>query len=281
MKSWRSLLALALVGIGLGVGAATLRERSARVAAHPGLALREGSRLLADGRLQPGRPATYGVFAAEVAERAGAALALVPSELRPALAQIDFGLTYANGVAPVHGLEYQRDSRSIVVGDGALETNRSVWLHELAHARVAGARPSGELALRLATAIEEGVADYFAAAVGKSPVLGAGEAQRDLRSPPRVGPSEWASLAFSGFDAHRMGWLLAAKLYARDPEGGSLLRDAVACLDGESTLSSAAESPAAVVDAFLAACPAQGRARLAAVLADWLPLELHSPEIPT
>lgn len=283
MKSWQSWALLAFVGAALGAGASLLgdRDRATRVPAHAGLEVREGSQLLADGRLRPGRRATSGEVGSEAAERARLALSVVPSELRPALVQIDVVPSYAGGVAPVGTLEFQQDSRSIVVGAGGLQASRSEWLHEIAHVRLAGSRPRGPLARRLVAALEEGVADYFAAAVARDPVLGRGPEPRDLRHPPRVAASEWASLAVAGFDTQRAGWALAARLYERDPEGGSLLRDAVACLDGESALGSAAESPAAVIDAFLGACPVQGRARLARVLGEWLPVELHSPEVPT
>jgi hypothetical protein len=271
----------ALSGVALGGLALWWRESPTAVVSAPGLSVREGSRLTADGRLQPGRTVRTGALAARAAERAGDALAIIPLALRPPVVTLDITPSYADGAAIVSLLEYAADSRSIVVGEGALDASRGVWLHELAHVRTAGARPGGPLGRRLLGAIDEGVADYFAAALGADPVLGAGAQQRDLRRPPRVAPSEWASLAFEGFDTHRLGWRLAALLYDGDPQGGSLLRDAVACLDGESPLAGASDSPAAVVAAFLGACPAAGRARLARILSEWLPPELLSPEIPT
>lgn len=211
----------------------------------------------------------------ELASRhADAALASLPVDLRPERPRIELAPQTA-------GLQYDRASQSILVGEGGAEAERSVWLHELAHARLSGARPKGALALRFTDAIEEGVADYFAAALGQNPVLGSGPSARDLRKPPKIGDSEWASLAFPGFDTHRMGWALASRLYEADPGGGSLLRDLVACLDGDSALGVAAESPASVVQALLEACPVAGRARIAGVLAAWLPPELYSVEIPT
>jgi hypothetical protein len=203
-----------------------------------------------------------------------AALASLPPDLRPLKPRLDVSTSR-------EGLEYDRASGAIFVGAGGLEAERGVWLHELAHARLAGARPKGALALRFTDAIEEGVADYFAAALGRNAVLGSGAAARDLRAPPRIGASEWASLAFPGFDTHRMGWALASRFYEADPAGGSLLRDLVACLDGPSSLGVASDSPASVIAALLEACPVAGRARIAAVLAAWLPPELYSVEIPT
>lgn len=281
MKPAASWAIFALVGVSLGAGASWLRERSVPVVAVPGLSVREGSRLLADGRLEAGKVARVGAMAARAAERAGDALSTIPSELRPVVVTLDVTPSYAAGAPRVSLLEYVRGSRSIVVGDAGLEASRAVWLHELAHVRAAGSRPNGPLGLRLLGAIDEGVADYFAAVISGDPVLGHGPAQRDLRDPPRVTASEWASLAFAGFDTHRLGWGLAAHLYAEDARGGSLLRDAIACLDGEGALAQAPDSPAAVVAAFLSECPAAGRARLAKILSQWLPPELLSREIPT
>lgn len=281
MTSRREVIVLAALGAGLGIAFWRWQESAATVPASSGVTVRAGSRLGRDGALSPGRVVTKGSLAASVASRALTALAKIPHELRPESVTLDIDPRYADGAARVLGLELQRDARSIVVGDGGTEADASVWLHELGHVRLTGSRPVGPVARRLTDAIEEGAADYFAATLSGNPVLGTGEAQRDLRQPPHVGPSEWASLAFAGFDTHRMGWLLAARLYQLDPKGGSLLRDVVASLDGESELGRASDSPAAVIAALLEACPEDGRSRLARVLSDWLPEELRSVEIPT
>lgn len=279
VKPWQ--LGCAIAGIALGVAAARIGDRPVSVPAGLKISVRSGSLVLENGAMQPGKAVSSGRLAATVAARAAAALSLIPQELRPVRTTLEIEPSYAGAASRVQGLEFQSDVLAIVVGDGGMEASKSVWLHELGHLRLAGSRPQGALARRLTDAIEEGTADYFAAAIGGDPVLGSGEARRDLRSPPRVGASEWASLAFAGFDTHRMGWLFAARLYELDPHGGSLLRDVVACLDGESALGQASDSPAAVVTALLAACPEQGRSRLARVLADWLPEELRAVEIPT
>jgi hypothetical protein len=208
-------------------------------------------------------------------------LALIPADLQPPRLLIELEPRPEPGVRAVDGVEYHQPSGSLLLGAGGISAGSELWLHEAAHARMAGARPRGALARRLVGAIEEGFADYFAAALSGQPKLGAAPRQRDLQAPPRVGESEWASLAFDGFDRHRMGWALAARLYQLDPSGGSLLRDAVACLDGDSELGSAGDSPAAVIAALLSACPEQGRPRLARVLGDWLPRELTPSEVPT
>ncbi|MDF3064893.1 MAG: hypothetical protein K0R38_494 [Polyangiaceae bacterium] len=281
MKRAWSWALLAAAGAALGVGASLLQDRTTVVRASPLFSLREGSRLLADGRLEAGRVVKSGRLAAEVSKRASRALSAIPNELRPSLVVVDVEPRYGATVPPVAQLAYLRTSGSLVVGSAGEAASQAVWLHELAHVRLAGARPKGAIAQRLVDAIEEGIADYFAAALGGDAVVGSGGAQRDLRQPPPASASEWASLALEGVGTHRMGWRLAARLYERDAQGGSLLRDAVACLDGDSGLGAAPETPAGVVDAFLQACPEAGRARLAGILSEWLPLELMTPEIPT
>lgn len=242
---------------------------------------RRGSRLLKDGGLTPGPVTTLGDSDKLAATPALKALGMIPFELKPAPVVIDLGLIREPGVPAPDVVEYHRTGRSILVGAAGADASVEMWLHELSHARMAGARPKGPLARRLIDAVEEGVADYFAASLAHNPLLGTPSRQRDLMHPPRVGGSEWATLAFDGFDTHRMGWVLAAKLYEVAPMGGSLLHDAVACLDGESQLGVVADSPAAAIGALLEACPQQGRSRLSRIFQSWLPPELFTVEVPT
>lgn len=204
------------------------------------------------------------------------ALSQVPEELRPT----DL---YLDGQNPAHAasVEFDFASGALLLGPGAENLPSSVWLHELGHARMRGARPHGVLGGRLFRAIDEGAADYFAACVSGSPRLGNASELRDLTAPPAVAASEWATLALpSGFDAHRMGWALAARLYAIEPRRGPLLDALVACLDGESELDRAADTPSATVQALLRACPANARDRIAKVLTAWLPAVLSTPGSP-
>ncbi len=213
---------------------------------------------------------------AQVEAALGRALSQVPTELKPTGLRLD-------GQNPAHAASVEFDSASgaLLLGPGAEDLPSSVWLHELGHARMRGARPHGVLGGRLFRAIDEGAADYFAACVSGSPRLGNARELRDLTAPPAVAASEWATLALpNGFDAHRMGWALAARLYAAEPRRGPLLDALVACLDGESGLDRAADTPAATVQALLQACPANARERISLVLAEWLPAALSNPESP-
>ena len=211
---------------------------------------------------------------AQVEAALSRALSQVPTELRPT----DLRLDEHN---PAHAaVEFDFASGALLLGPGAEDLPGSVWLHELGHARMRGARPHGVLGGRLFRAIDEGAADYFAACVSGNPRLGNASELRDLTAPPAVAASEWATLALpSGFDAHRMGWALAARLYAAEPRRGPLLDALVACLDGNSGLDQAADTPSATVQALLQACAPSARDRISQILTAWLPPALSTPGI--
>lgn len=212
---------------------------------------------------------------AQVEAALSRALSQVPTELTPTDLRLDEH-------TPAHAaVEFDFSSGALLLGPGAEDLPNSVWLHELGHARMRGARPHGVLGGRLFRAIDEGAADYFAACVSGIPRLGDASELRDLTAPPAVAASEWATLALpNGFDAHRMGWALAARLYAAEPRRGPLLDALVACLDGNSGLDKAADTPAATVQALLEACPANARDRISQILTAWLPAALSTPGSP-
>lgn len=201
------------------------------------------------------------------------ALRLVPAALAPSPLRVE-----TEPPRRVNRVEIDAISGSLLIGTGAEDLPVTVWLHELGHARMHGSRPRGAVAQRLLRAVDEGAADYYAALLSGTPRVGDASELRDLRTPPRVDGSEWATLALPGFDAHRIGWALAARLYAAEPRRGPLLDELVACLDGESELAHAGDTPAAAVQSLLAACPVTARERLSVVLAAWLPAELSNPE---
>jgi hypothetical protein len=282
LRTW--LIAAALLGIFVGsffAFRARQRTPESRLPPPDDAIFRRGSQLLKDGGLAPGPVTVVGDSDQPVVAPALEALGMLPVPLKPLPAIIDLGLLRESGVSGPEVIEYHPRGRAILVGAAGATASVEMWLHELAHARLAGARPKGALARRLIDAVEEGVADYLAASVAHNAVLGTPARRRDLMHPPRVGPGEWASIEVDGFDTQRMGWVLAAKFYELQPMGDSLLYDAVACLDGESELRTAADSPAAAIAALLEACPVQGRPRLERILQGWLPPALFSAEVPT
>lgn len=282
LRSW--LIAAALLGTFAGsFFAFRARQRPAESqSSSPGSAVfRRGSQLLKDGALAPGPVTVIGDGDQQVVAPALKALGMMPVPLKPASVIIDLGLLREPGASVPDVIEYHRDGRAILVGAAGASASVETWLHELARARMAGARPKGALARRLIDAVEAGVADYLAASIAHNALLGTSSRRRDLMHPPRVSPSEWASLEFQGFDTQRMGWVLAAKFYELQPMGDSLLYDAVACLDGDSELGTASDSAAGAIAALLEACPQQGRPRLERIFQSWLPPALLSSEVPT
>jgi len=235
------------------------------------ISVRTSSRLLADGSLEQGAILSREASAAlPEAQHASAALSKIPGQFAPAAVTLELNSMRAPGVPPILGVECHRETGALLLGRTAHFLPQGVWLHELSHTRLHGARPSALLAKRVVTALEEGVADDYAAVFGGSPLLGFGAEQRDLRHPPNVGPSDWASLAFPNFDPHRLGWAFGAALYAAEPRAGALLEEAIACLDGPGPLG-AADNPASAIASLLASCPETGRQGFEAVLDDWLP----------
>lgn len=276
--------ALALLGSALAVAAVLLvlgRSSYAHGQRTPSIdarvRVRASSRLLADGTLEPGEMLAQSTFAwlPEV-QRASTALAAIPGQFAPSEVTLELNSRRAPGVPPLLGVECHRETGALLLGATAHLLPQNVWLHELAHVRLHGARPRAILAQRMLTALEEGVADDYAAVLGGSPVLGFGAEQRDLQQPPNVGPSDWASLALPNFDPHRLGWALASALYAAEPRAGVLLEEAIACLDGSGPLRDA-DSPASAIASLLQSCPESGRARFETLLSDWLPPAFFNP----
>lgn len=195
------------------------------------------------------------------------ALELVPAELSPG----PIALRIATGRTRIHA---EPERGELVVSSDLVDADQSVWLHELAHFGVHGPRPTSSVGRRLASAIEEGVADYFAATLRGSTRVGDSRIGiRDLAHPPRISAESWASLGLSGFDSHHFGWAFAAELWKAEPGSRALLTDLVAVLSGDAFADS--ESPRAIFAALVAACPERSRARLGAAVRAWAPEELH------
>ena len=270
----RSALALAGSVFGFVALLVTVGGSSHQVgepALDPRLNARASSRLSADGSLEPGAAVTRGTLASlPEAQQAAAALALIPDAFAPRTVLLELDPSLAPGVPTISGIECHGQSGALLLGSSAHRLPKSVWLHELAHVRLHGARPQAVLAKRVITALEEGIADDYAAVLGGSPVLGSDGEERDLRQPPNVGPSDWASLAFPNFDPHRLGWALGAALFAAEPRAGALLEGALACLDGPGPLRDA-DSPVSAITSLLQSCPEPGRERFQALLRCWLP----------
>jgi hypothetical protein len=199
-----------------------------------------------------------------------AALELVPRELDPGPISVE--LAPRSGAARIVA---RPETRSLLVSSRFADAPPSVWLHETAHLVFRGSRPRPAVARRLALAIEEGVADYFAAVIARTPIVGEGLAEaRDLRHPPAVSAESWAMLGLPGFDPHYFGWDLGARLYSAAPGGGALLDDFARCL--QSDVLANADTPGAVLLSLIEGCAAGSRDLREAALRGWAPGELFS-----
>jgi hypothetical protein len=166
------------------------------------------------------------------------------------------------------------ETRTLFVSVDQLDAHPTVWLHELGHLASAGPRPEDPAARRVLVALEEGVADYYAAILADSPHVGDSHTvMRDLNQPPRVTAEAWAALALPGFDPHPFGWALAAALWRAEPNVGGLLVDLVHALRvGELRQ---VRGPRKLLDAVVHACPPRSRQTLDQILSAWLPSELR------
>jgi hypothetical protein len=271
--------ALCLVFAGCRGHAPDMREVCARARAF-GVVVHAGSRVTSDG-VAPG-PAVACEQSLAAQRPLAAALERMPGPLRPAHVEVHLDPLLEPPV-PLRGVEVQRATGALLAGSAALPALAvekgalGVWLHELAHVRAAGARPSAGIPKRLFAALEEGVADYLAATVGGSTRVGAhGLEQRELTAAPVLHASEWARLALpDAFEPHRFGWAFAAELHRSEPRAAALLEDSLIALASRAAWPDAANTPATALSELLRRCPARSRAALDAALSRWIPRELY------
>lgn len=238
------------------------RARGAGKLASPRLELRARAGVL---RCDEDGPATRAFVGAD------RLIASLPPALRPGLVLVELRPSGSK-------LEAVPERSSLIISERYAAADPGTWLHEIAHLSAHGPRPRSLAARRVAAAIDEGVADYFAAALSRSPQVGSGVGEeRDLRRPPPLRAEAWAMLALADFDPHRFGWALAALLWKAEPHAGALLEDCVRCLSGGALAN--AESPAAVLSALSRTCPERSRERLAVALRGWAPAELFEQPI--
>jgi hypothetical protein len=279
MTPGRWLIALAASSIAIAALALPRERPSAEELARcratdtPAIALHAGSRLRADGVLETGERVgcSESLEAARVIVSARAALELVPHHLRPERVTVHVDPALPPGSAPPGPLETHAESASLFARSaGAAGLGPSIWLHEFAHLRARGARPRGRIERRIYAAIEEGVADYYAAVFGGNARLSAAEGARDLERPPGVPAEYWVTLLAPVFDPHPFGWELGAALWKLDPEPGPLLPD---LLEGLSARAEAIDpaagepTPAKVAHSFVLRCPPRSRAAITRALA--------------
>lgn len=245
----------------------------------PGLEVYVESRVERDGAIRSGRVPTCGDGAAATARFLSAhdALERTPPTLRPKHVVVHVAPALPRDAPPLGAIETHQTSGSVLVtGDRAVHLTQPMWLHEYGHLLMLGQKPKrGTAAASIFDAVEEGVADYYAACVQESPDLGAGgdgSLSRDLRSRPHGVAAGWDALALADrrFEVHRFGWDLAARLWKREPRRGPLLEDLLRCV-ADARFTTGATPPSAVAGALLNACPERSRDAFETVLAAWLP----------
>jgi hypothetical protein len=243
------------------------------------------SRLEPDGGIVSGRVPSCDAAprATRVFLRVTEAISAIPPALRPARVTMHFSPRICTPAAPINGVEYHAPTGSVLVsGEIKHDVDRGVWLHELAHLMMRGPRPRARLSRRFVFALEEGVADYFAAAVTGSPRIGDRSldprAERDLSRPPPMTALHWAAFGLTDapFDSHDYGWSLAARLHQQQSSPGPLLEDLLRCFSNAQGLGRADDSTGELLAALLQGCPERSRARIERILRSWLPSELLS-----
>jgi len=208
-----------------------------------------------------------------------AVLAAMPRSLRPVPLVVHLDPD-VHGAAPIDRVEVHQASGALLLASKA-QVDRTVLLHELAHVRMRGPRPASRMAERLLRAVEEGVADWVAATIVGSPLLGGADEGRDLRHPPEVSTFAWAALALPQvrFDPHELGWQLGAVLWREHRTGGSLRDDLVAALADPAPWPADVSTPAQTVAHLISRCPAGSRDRVAGLLDAWSPSELATAQL--
>jgi hypothetical protein len=247
------------------------------------IAVHTKATLRANGHVSGGRipGCSDSAEAWQIYRQAHAARSLTPEGLRPASVTVLLDPRLPQTAEPVRGVELHQASSTVLVQAGtASQLVPSVWLHEFAHLRARGPRPTSLLARRIYAALDEGVADYYAAAITGRPALGGqhGALQgRHLEHPPPHSAYGWASVAIPvlRFDPHEMGWQLAARFWRAEPAAGELLADLVAGLASHAPLPTAEAGLWQVLQSFWQRCPARSRARIRAELSAWVPAELR------
>jgi hypothetical protein len=231
---------------------------------------------LRDGALRGGRVPPCGEdFEATAAFAAArAALAMVPAPLRPRAMSVHIDPKMPRGHAPLGPIEMHQASGALMVASGAAASlGPAPWVHEIAHVRMSGPRPAGPTSARLIEALEEGVADYFAATLLGTPRLGSA---RDLNAPPTVRAGEWEALVLPGLvpDSHRLGSVLAADLWAERDRDAPAIEDLVACFANPAPFAPVRDVPDAALATFVARCPEVARPGVRGALARWAPAEI-------
>jgi hypothetical protein len=200
----------------------------------------------------------------------------VPADLRPAHVVIHVGPKLEAAAPPIHVAEVHRATKSILINaDDVAKLDSSTLLHELAHLQMAAIHPAPGIASRLVASLEEGIADYYAATIGGSAVLGTGPAARNLNQRPVWLRGGWTKLGQprEPWSAQQQGWDLGALLWQHEKRPGPLLRDLISCMK-EARIETG-ESVEDIVSAWLGTCPSRSQSLIDEFMHRWIPQAMY------
>lgn len=212
--------------------------------------------------------------AAHLRARLSDLLSRLPRAVQPPTLVIQLDPQFGPKQPALRGIAVHRASGHILLDRSmALAVDDSAWLHEMAHVALARAAPGRSPAGRLMAAMEEGVADFFAAAHIGHPRLGEvhDRVARDLGAAPAMSAAEWAGLAGVGptWRPHQAGWSLAGIAWSRAGPDSAFATDLLIGLRQVDTQDS--PGPRDVATRWRSHCHERSRARLDALLSAWMP----------
>jgi hypothetical protein len=116
---------------------------------------------------------------------------------------------------PVREIETHASGVLLAASASRALSDESIVLHELFHVAVSRARPSDAHRARIFQALEEGLADYFAASVTGRSEIGSTDGRETRRLAPRRRATEleWVTTATGQVAPHALGHALATELW--------------------------------------------------------------------
>jgi hypothetical protein len=116
---------------------------------------------------------------------------------------------------PVREIETHASGGLLAASGSRALSDESIVLHELFHVAVSRERPSDARRARIFEALEEGLADYFAASVTGRSEVGSTDGRETRRLTPRRSATEleWVTTATGQIGPHALGHALASELW--------------------------------------------------------------------
>jgi hypothetical protein len=131
---------------------------------------------------------------------------------------------------PVREIETHASGGLLAASASRALSDESIVLHELFHVAVSRERPSDARRARIFRALEEGLADYFAASITGRSEIGSADGRETRRLTPlrRATELEWVTTATGQVAPRALGHSLASELWhawGADPRRATLLAE--------------------------------------------------------